>query len=89
MAYIQDVKLSAEGDLEHKNPSHHVQTQLKREDGGSHLPYFSTLTSSNTTIRLLLDMYYVDMQLFGYELVLENGEYYATCESYKKFGSCW
>ena len=92
MSYIHQVKLSAVGDLEHRNPTNDMndKEQLdQREDGGYLLPYFSTLGNPNSTIPQLLSMYYVDMQLFGYELVLENGQYYATCVDFKQFGSCW
>ena len=46
---------------------------------GEFLTFFNTLQNKEAVIRNLTERYYLDMALFGYNVTLNNGSYYATC----------
>ena len=75
MEYIINTKLSGKGNGMHKNDK--TATYSKRQissDGGIVLPLFSSLPDKLSTAKKLMDIYRLDMVLFGYDYQIRDGK---------------
>ena len=70
----------------------HQSTALsfdKTEDNGDRfLPLFSKVRNVDKVMKILMDKYRYDMELFGYELEKRSEGFYAKCKSYQYNGRC-
>ena len=82
MEYIVTHKLSGIGGVVHRNPKFRM-TDLKYEQPQNRylhpLPLFNFIKYRGDIIEKLSEMYQLDMVLFGYNVTMINGSYYATC----------
>lgn len=70
------------------NRSNKPKSTFFLSDNYNLLPLFSRLKQPEYIIRKLLDIYGNDMQLFGYDYHIENGNVYAICENYEEMKMC-
>ena len=82
MQYIVEKKLSGKGTIQHKNQL--LNTTIlpdigKKDRHGTLLALFSRVKDKDNIMKQMIDKYYIDMALFGYNVTLYDGKYYATC----------
>ena len=83
MEYIINTKLSGKGKALQRNvrstkPTEYNKTQVS-SDEGTLLPLFSALPDPHTTITRLMDIYELDLKLFGYDYKIVDGNVMALC----------
>ena len=76
--------MSSKGGLIHKNFKEDTNNTdsppaVNKNTLGEPLSLFSTLKDREVIIRNFTERYHLDMVLFGYNITLHNGTYYATC----------
>ena len=82
MEYIVTHKLSGIGGVQHKNPMFNVTDLEFVKPGDEYLHpllLFNLIEDRGNIIEKVLQIYQLDMLLFGYNVTMINGSYYATC----------
>ena len=80
MDYIINRKLSGVGEVKHRNNKTAMYTQTEQVSVNEKtLPLFSTLPDPANTIKRLMELYELDMKLFGYDYEIQDGRVIASC----------
>ena len=83
MQYILEKKLSGKSTIEHMNQLSNTTILPdigKKGKYGTLLALFSYIKQKEKMMKKMIDKYYIDMALFGYNVTLHDGKYYATCK---------